>query len=167
MGGIAEGTAPVGAEAEAEVPIGIAVMMTSALMEVVGTVEGMMRGITTTRVVAGGAGPLALAIVKVEAGAQGTEGTGVLLGKEVKRDVPKLNSGTGKGNRQNKLIRTIQMFPTTTMKSMTMGSCHKEMITTVTSSSGNTEDMNIDPVSILTSLFIVMFWYLFNEEFHF
>lgn len=111
MGGIAEGAAPVGAE----VPIGIAVMMTSALMEVVGTVEGMMRGITTMRVVAGGAGPLALAIVKVEAGAQGKEGTGVRLGKEVKRDVLKLNSGTGKGNRQNKLIMLIPMVPTSTM----------------------------------------------------
>lgn len=147
MGGIAEGTAPVGAEAE--VPIGIAVMMTSALMEVVGPVEGMMRGITTMRVVAGGAGPLALAIVKVGAGAQGKEGTGVQLGKEVKRDVLKLNSGTGKGNRQNKLIRLIPMVPTTTMKARTMGSCHKEMSTMETSSSSNMEDMDINPVSII------------------
>ncbi|GFZ12848.1 U2 snRNP auxiliary factor small subunit [Actinidia rufa] len=46
-----------------------------------------------------------------EAGAQGEGGTGVQLGKEVKRDVPKLNNGTGKGNKLNKLIRTMLMTP--------------------------------------------------------
>lgn len=74
MGGIAQGIAAVGAEVE--VLIGIAAMM-SALMEVVGTVEGMMTRITTMRVVARGTGLQALATEEDEAGARGEEGTGV------------------------------------------------------------------------------------------
>ena len=117
----------------------------------------MITGITSMRAVERGTGPQALATGEDEAGAQGEGRTGVQLGKEVKRDVPKLSNGTGKGNKLNKLIRTTLITPTIIMKAMTMVSYQMEISTMETNSSHNMEDMDIDPINISWCVFLLSY----------
>lgn len=109
MGDTGEGTV----EAGAEVPTGTEAMKT-ALMEVAIT-EGMMTGITMKV----GAGNTVPPVQAVEVGALVVEGTAALLGKEVKRDVQKLNSGTERGKRLNVVARQFVLVTRITGVNMT------------------------------------------------
>ena len=97
LGGIAEGAAGAGAEAEALT--GIAAMKSVLIV----TVEGMKTEIITMRVEAGGIGAPVLTVGGEEVGA-GVQVAGeieVLLGMVVKRDVLGLKCGTEKEKKQN------------------------------------------------------------------
>lgn len=101
MGGTGEGTA--GAEAEVGAPTGIGAMK-SALMGAVVLAESMMKGIITMRVRVGGTRVKALAVGEDEAEA------GAPLGKAVRRDVPKLSGGIGKGDNSKRMLVRLMMM---------------------------------------------------------
>lgn len=129
MGGTDEGTVAV------EAPIGI-VAMKSALTEAMVQEESMMKGTVIMKVGAGGIGAIALAIRENEAevGALGEGGTTVQLGKAVRRDVPKLSSGTGKGNNSKTILVRLTIMEI--MMAVTIDICRMEISTMTTSSSG-------------------------------
>lgn len=103
MGGTGEGTA--GAEAEVGAPTGIGAMK-SALMGAVVLAESTMKGIITMRVRVGGTKAKALAVGEDEAEAE----AGAPLGKAVRRDVPKLSSGIGKGDNSKRMLVRLMMM---------------------------------------------------------
>lgn len=106
------------AGAGAEVPIGTVAMMT-ARMGVEVTAEGMMT-VITMKVGAGGAGVQVQEVGGVEAEVQVAGGIAVLLGKEVKRGVLKLNSGIGKRKKHSMLSRLILVARIIELKMTTM-----------------------------------------------
>lgn len=150
MGEIHEGIAA----AEAEAPTGIGAMK-STLM--VGIVKGTttVRGITKVEARGIGAQALATAEGEAEAGALVEGGIVALSGKAVRRDVPKLSSGTRKGNSKKKLRMLIRMVATVTMKTSIMGICKIVMNTSVTSSDSSKEAMNTDLFSSI--------WFVFSH----
>lgn len=133
MGGTDEGTVAVAVEA----PTGI-VAMKSALTEAMVQEESMMKGTVIMKVRAGGIGVKALAISENEAevGALGEGGTTVRLGKAVRRDVPKLSSGTGKGNNINSKTILVRLTIMEIMMEVIMDMCRMEISMMTTSSSG-------------------------------
>lgn len=102
MGSPMEGTA----EAEAGVLTGIEAMR-SGLIAVIA--ESMMTGTTIMRVAAGDTGAQVLDIGEDEVAAEVLEGGGtiVLLEMAVRRDVPELSNGTGRGKTKNLDIRLM------------------------------------------------------------
>lgn len=155
------------AEAEAEVLTGIAAMKTALT---VGTVEGMMTGTSIMKVEAGGTGAQALATEEGEVEALVEDGIAALSGKAVRRDVPKLSSGTGKGNSKKKLIKEIQMVATMTRESTMMGLCKMVADIIVISCNRSKEAMNTDSFSsirfVFSLLYVVWLGYLaffFNQ----
>lgn len=109
MGGIDGGI--VGAGAGAEAPIST-VAMKSTLMEE-GDIGGDMMSMTIMIAGAGGTGAQVLATGEGEVGVHKEGGMPVRLGKAVRRGVPELNNGTGKGNGKKML-----MWPTLTITAM-------------------------------------------------
>lgn len=152
MGDIDEDIA--GAEAEAEAPTGIAAMKTALT---VGMVEGTMTGTSIMKVEAGGTGAQALATEEGEVEALVEDGIAALSGKAVRRDVPKLSSGTGKGNSKKKLIKEMLMVATMTRESTMMGICKMVMDIIVISCSWSEEAMNTDPFSSIWFVFSLMY----------
>lgn len=155
------------AVAEAEVLTGSAAMKTALT---VGTVEGMMTGTSIMKVEAGGTGAQALATEEGEVEALVDGGITALSGKAVRRDVPKLSSGTGKGNSKKKLIKEIQMVATMTRESTMMGLCKMVTDIIVISSNRSKEAMNTDSFSsirfVFSLLYVVWLGYLaffFNQ----
>lgn len=110
MGDTDEGEA--GAEAEAEVHIGTEAMKTVLPMEEVVIPEGMMKGIATMK--AGQEDTEAIALLK----GVDVADTGVPVGKEVKRGVPKLRNGTVRRNRKKMPARMVLLIPTEIMLSL-------------------------------------------------
>lgn len=97
-----EGTA----EAEAGVLTGIEAMR-SGLIAVIA--ESMMTGTTIMRVAAGDTGAQVLDIGEDEVAAEVLEGGGTIVRLEmaVRRDVPELSNGTGRGKTKNLDIRLM------------------------------------------------------------
>lgn len=95
MGGIDGGIVGAGAL------IGTVAMKITLLEE--GDMGGDMMSMTTIIAGAGGTGAQVLATGEGEVGAHEEGGMPVQLGKVVRRGVPKLNSGTGKGNSKKML----------------------------------------------------------------
>lgn len=129
MGDTRKGTAI----AEVGVLTGIAATK-SALMEGTAAAEGMMmKGMTTVRAGAGGIGALVLATgedgteveAEAEAEAEALMGgdAGVLLGKGVRKDVPRLSNGTGREKDRKKQIRVLKKPVTMLMRTVAMGTC--------------------------------------------
>lgn len=154
MGDIDEDIAGAGVGAEVEAPTGIAAMKTALT---VGMVEGMTTGTSIMKVEAGGTGPQALATEEGEVEALVEGGIAALSGKAVRRDVPKLSSGTGKGNSKKKLIKEIEMVATMTRESTMMGICKMVMDIIVISSNRSKEAMNTDPFSGIRFVCSVMY----------
>jgi len=102
LGSPMEGTA----EAEAGVLTGIEAMR-SGLIEVIA--ESMMTGTTIMRVAAGDTGAQVLDIGEDEVAAEVLEGGGTIVRLEmaVRRDVPELSNGTGRGKTKNLGIRLM------------------------------------------------------------
>lgn len=143
MGGTGEGIAAAGAGAE--VPIGTVAMKT-ALMEVAVTAAEGMTIVIIMKVEAGGTEAQVQAVGGVKAQAQVAGGIVVPLGKEVKRDELKLNSGIGRRKRQNVPARQMLGARIVELK-MTV-----EIITEARSNC-NRMDMGIDDIG--TGLFSI------------
>lgn len=111
-----KGTTEGDIEAEAGALTAIAAMKNVPIVIVGDMMTGML-----TKVEAGDVGAPALAAgQEVGAGAREEGGTGVQLGKVVKRDVLKLHNGTGKGKRLKLLIKLVLILMIK-MKVATMG----------------------------------------------
>lgn len=126
----------VAAEVEVVALWGI-VVMKGALTVVMGS--GTMIEILTMKT---GRGPEAEALDAVEgeeAGALVVEGTGAQFGRAVLRGGLKLNSGTGKENRQKQELRVTLLI-----MMLTATVTHKMVGSTMTTSSSSKEDMVID-----------------------
>lgn len=149
MGDIDEGIAA----AEAEAPIGIAAMK-SILMVGMVLAEGMMTGNAIMKVGAGGIGAQALAIGEGEAEVQVEDRFIVLSGKVVRRDEPKLSSGTGKEKCKKMLVKNILMATTEKLK-LSMMVISKMVTNTVDMSSSHLQIKETMYTDLLNSMWFI------------
>lgn len=141
------GWTTVAGMAEAGVLTGIEATRTALIVVIA---ESMMKGVITMKVVAGDAGATALAIGEEEVEVLVEVGSADQPGMAVKRDVPELSNGTGRGKSKNMKVKLV--LRKTMM--VTMGMC--KMVTSIMIISSNSnnlwkEDMITDHV---------MFWFV-------